>query len=112
MPRYRLKPHNSEGPFSESGEGEGPELRSIETTYTDTGDDIYFCSGYGAREIAQSHQRKWGGAIYVNTVSRTIVRADLQQTAATPVQYAVAKAPVFTVIRADGHLVRAYWPTL
>ena len=107
-----LKPHDSGGPFSENGEGKGPELCSIDTTYTDTGDDIYFCSGYSAREIAQSHQHKWGGAVYVNTVSRKIILTDLQQTAGTPVQYAVAKAAVFTVMREDGQLVRAYWPIL
>ena len=112
VPRYTLKPHDSEGPFSESGDGEGPELCSIDTTYSDTGDDIYFCSGYGAREIAQSHQQNWGGDIYVNTVSRSIIRTDLQQTAGTPVQYGVAKAEIYTVMRVDDRLVRAYWPIL
>ncbi len=112
MPRYTLKPHDTDGPFSEQGEADTPQLCSIDSTYTDSGDDIYFCSGYGARQIAETHQRDSGGSIYVNTVSRDIVRKDLQQTANTPVQFAVANAPIFTVMEVDGKLMRAYWPTV
>ena len=35
MPRYQTTPHDKQGPFSEAGAGEGPELESIETTYAD-----------------------------------------------------------------------------
>ncbi len=51
---------------------------SIETTFADGEDEIFFCSGYSAREIAQKYQRDSGGTIYVNSVSRKIVRQDFK----------------------------------
>ena len=68
--------------------------------------------GYGAREIAQAHQKKSGGTIYVNAVSAKIACKDFQQTSKTRVQYAVAEGPIFSLIRRDGVVVRAYWPRL
>ncbi len=112
MPRYQIKPHETQGPFSENGQGDGPELESADTTFDEAGGKIFFCSGYGAREIAQAHQKKSGGTIYVNTVSAKIARKDFQQITKTRVQYAVAEGPIFSLIRRDGMVVRAYWPRL
>ena len=89
-----------------------PALESIEATATDAGGEIFFCSGYSAREIAQKHQKDSGGTIYVNSVSRKIVRKDFQLATNAPVYYAVAESPVYTVIERDGQVVRAYWPPL
>ncbi len=108
---YRCQPHDVEGPFRQHGTGDGPELDSIETTYADAGDEVFFASGYSAREIAQKHAREIGGQVYVNSVSRNIKRRDLS----VPVAYAVAKSPVYTVRGADEwheKIYRAYWPTL
>ena len=41
------------------------------------GDELFFASGYSAREIAQKHAREFGGHIYVNNVSRAIKRPEL-----------------------------------
>ena len=84
----------------------------METTLSDAGDEIFFCSGYSAREIAQKHQRELGGTIYVNSVSRKIVRKDFTLATNAPVYYAVSESPVYTLIRREGKVVRAYWPTL
>jgi hypothetical protein len=112
MSRYKIEPHEIQGPFSEKGEGEGPALESIETTYTDEGEDIFYCSGYGAREIAQLHQKENGGTIYVNSVSRKIVRKEFDLATNAPVYYGVAASPIYSLIRKDGKVVRAYWPKL
>jgi hypothetical protein len=112
MPRYRVQTHDIQGPFSENGQGEGPELESIETTFAEKGGDPFFCSGYSAREVAEQHRKKWGGTIYVNAVSRKIVRKDLRLSTNAPVYYAVADSPVYTLIRRSGEVVRAYWPML
>ena len=111
IPRYRVAPHDSEGPYSEKGQGEGPELQSIDTTFCDSGSEIFFCSGYSAREVAQLHQKDTGETIYVNSVSRKIVRRDFKLATNAPVYYAVADSPVYTLISKDGKVVRAYWPT-
>ncbi len=87
-------------------------MESIETTYCDTGAEIFFCSGYSAREVAQVHQKDSGGTIYVNSVSRKIIRRDLKLSTNAPVYYAVADSPVYTLLRKDGEVIRAYWPTL
>lgn len=112
MPRYMTKPHDAPGPFRAGGEGDGPELETIETTLSDSGDEVFFCSGYGAREIAQKHRSGSGGTIYVNAVSRKIVRKDYRLATNAPVYYAVCDSPVYTLIERDGQVVRAYWPTL
>lgn len=112
MPRYRTEPHDVQEPFRESGQGEGPELESIETTFCEAEDALFFCSGYGAREIAQKHQGDSGGKIYVNSVSRKIVRKDYHLATNAPVYYAVADSPVYTLLRKEGQVLRAYWPTL
>ena len=83
-----------------------------ETTFADTGGEIFFTSGYGAREIAQKHQSESGGEIYVNSVSRKIVRKDFKLATNAPIYYGVAKSPVYTLLRRDDKVVRAYWPTI
>jgi len=108
---YRCRPHDVQGPFRQSGVGEGPELDSIETTFADGGDEVFFTSGYSAREIAQTRARENGGQVYVNNVSRNVKRRDLSM----PVAYAVAKSPVYTLRGPDewhDQIYRAYWPTL
>lgn len=112
MARYRTEPHEVDGPFRDGDEGEGPELESIETTASDSGDEVFFCSGYGAREIAQKHRSDSGGVIYVNSVSRKIVRKDYRLATNAPVYYGVSNSPVYTLIRRDGQVLRAYWPAL
>ena len=112
MPRYRVEPHQGERSFSENGQGEGPMLESIETTYSEGGGKVFFYSGYSAREMALNHQKGEGGTIYVNSVSRKIVRKDFNLATNAPVYYAVASGAVFTLIRKDNNVVRAYWPTI
>jgi len=88
------------------------DLESIEATYADDGKDIFFVSGYSAREISRRHHEEHGGTIWVNSVSRKIVRQDYQYASNAPVYYAVHEVPVYTLIRHEGTVVRAYWPAL
>lgn len=100
---YRCVPHDSSGSL--------PELESIDATSADSGEKVFFASGYSAREIAERHQREHGGQIYVNSLSRNIRLHDLT----VHVAYAVAHAPVYTLRRADAlhpAVYRAYWPPL
>ena len=88
-------------------------LDSIESTFSENGEEIYFVSGYGAKEIALNHVKEHGGTIYVNNISRNIKRRDLN----VSVAYAVAKSPIYTLRPpnpAKGHdaAYRAYWPQL
>jgi hypothetical protein len=112
MARYRIEPHDEQKPFGEHRQGEEPELESIDSTFSDSGEEIFFCSGYGAREIAQKHQKESGGRIYVNAVSRKIMRKDYKLATNAPVYYAVANQHIYTLISKDGRVVRAYWPEL
>lgn len=112
MPRYRVESHDVQEPFSEGGQGEGPELESIDTTFVDGEGEAFFTSGYSAREIAEVHQKESGGTIYVNSVSRKIVRKDLQHATNDPVHYCVAPNPIYTLLRREGTVVRAYWPDI
>jgi hypothetical protein len=107
MPRYRLEPHDTQGPPNDL-----PELESISTTFTDAGGAIFYASGYSAREVALRHLRDAGGRIYINAVSRKIVRPDFDTATNAPVYYAVAASAVYTLIRRDGKVLRAYWPEL
>jgi hypothetical protein len=89
-------------------------LESIETTFSEGGDEIFYASGYSAREIAQKHARESGGQVYINNISRNIKRRDMSNTLA-PVFYAVAKSPVYTLRPLDAlhdQVYRAYWPPL
>jgi len=110
MAKYEIRPHDVQGPFREKGQGEGPELESLETTNVETGSEAIFFNGYSARQMAERRQREAGGKIYVNSVSRNIVGKHLGTNA--PVYYAVADGPVYTLIRKDDKVVRAYWPPL
>lgn len=86
-------------------------LGTLESTATDNGEEIFFTSGYSAREIALKRARETNGHVYVNNVSRQIKRPDLT----VPVAYAVATSPVFTLRPQDEHhksMYRAYWPPL
>jgi hypothetical protein len=112
MPRFKTVPHEVQGPFKKNGAGEGPELESIETTYADDGEEIFFTSGYSAREIAQRHHAEHGGTIWVNSVSRKIIRKDYQFATNAPVYFAIHNSPVYTLLERDGKVVRAYWPAL
>jgi hypothetical protein len=110
MPKYEIAPHDVQGPFSEDGEDEGPKLESIETTHVDGEGEFNYFQGYSARQMAERHARESGGTIYVNSISRKIVGKHVGTNA--PIYYAVADAPVYTLIRKDGKIVRAYWPVL
>ena len=80
MPHYRVVVHDVQSPFAENGQGEGAELGSIEATYSEGGDEIFFASGYSAREISQQRRDREGGAIYVNRVSRKIREITMEET--------------------------------
>lgn len=111
---YRCQPHDVQGPFRQQGHEDAPALESIDTTYSEQRDEIFYASGYSAREIAQKHVRESGGSVYVNNISRNIKRRDLSNTLA-PVFYAVAKSPVYTLRAPDAlhdKVYRAYWPAL
>jgi hypothetical protein len=106
----RCSAHDVQGPFRRNGVGEGPELDSIETTFTESGDEPFFTAGYSAREIAQERARTTGSHVYVNSVSRNVKRRDTMTVA-----YAVAKSPIYTLRAPDEwheQVYRAYWPTL
>jgi hypothetical protein len=86
-------------------------IETIEGTFADNGDEVFFASGYGAREIAQKHARESSAQVYVNNVSQKIKRRDLS----VPVGYAVSKSPVYTLKGPDNwhkSIYRAYWPPL
>jgi hypothetical protein len=108
---YRCTPHDKPGPFREQATPDAPALESIETTFSEAGDEVFLTSGYSAREIAQKRAHDTGGQVYVNSVSRKIKRPDLTY----PVAYAVAKGPVYTLRAPDefhDKVYRAYWPPL
>lgn len=101
---YRCEPETdaaaSQGPFG-----------TIDATRSTGGEEIFFASGYSAREISQKHVREHGGHIYVNNVSRAIKRPELT----VWVGYAVAKTPVYTTFGPDdAHdtVHRVYWRPL
>jgi hypothetical protein len=101
---HRCRPHD--GPAVE-----GVELDSIEATFSEGGGEVFFTSGYSAREIAQKRARETGGRVYVNNVSRNVRRRDLS----VPVAYAVADGAVYTLRGPDGWhrgVYRSYWPPL
>jgi hypothetical protein len=111
---YRCRPHEIQEPFRQQGNDEAPPLDSIETTAAEDRSEIFFASGYSAREIAQKHALESGGQVYVNNISRAIKRRDLSNTLA-PVFYAVAASPVYTLRPPDAlhdKVYRAYWPPL
>ena len=86
-------------------------LDTLATTLAENGDEIFFASGYSAREIAQKRAKETNGRVYVNNLSRNIRRPDLTM----PVAYAVAKSPIFTLRGRDewhDSVYRAYWPPL
>lgn len=108
---YRCVPHDVQGPFGQEGHKDAPALESIDTTFSEGDDEVFFTSGYGAREIAQKHAREAGGQVYVNNISRNIKRRDLN----VPVYYAVSKSAVYTLRGPDewhDKVYRAYWPPL
>jgi hypothetical protein len=108
---YRCRPHDVQGPFRQLGDESAPPLESIETTFSEAGDQVFFTSGYSAREIAQKHARETGGRVYVNNISRSIKRPDLT----VSVAYGVAAGPVYTLRPPDAlheNVYRAYWPPL
>ena len=97
-------------PETDAAATQGP-LGTIEATRCDSGEEIFFASGYSAREISQKHAREHGGHIYVNNVSRAIKRPELT----VWVGYAVAKTPVYTTFGPDdAHTTvhRVYWRPL
>jgi hypothetical protein len=108
---YKCAPHDVQGPFREQGVENAPALESLDTTFSEGGEEIFFTSGYSAREIAQRHAKEMGGTIYVNNISRNIKRRDLTYSVA----YGVSKSPVYTLRAPDQwheKVYRAYWPVL
>ena len=78
MPEYDRDHHEHGGhvpaPFLQQGVDGAPELESLDTTFAEDGQEIFFATGYSAREIAQRHAREKGGQIYVNNISRKLRR--------------------------------------
>jgi hypothetical protein len=111
MPRYQTTPHDKQGPFSRSGAGEGRSFRGIETTYADDGERSSSPPAT-ARERSRSatHRARWDDL--GNSVSRKIIRKDYQYATNAPVYFAVHKSPVYTLLKRDGKILRAYWPEL
>lgn len=108
---YRCVVHDIQGPFSQQGVANAPELESLAATYSESGEEVFVTSGYSAREISQRRAREIGGQVYVNNVSRKIKRRDLT----VPVAYAVSKSPVYTLMGSDQwheKTYRAYWRPL
>ena len=108
---YRCCPHDVQGPFRQQGDENAPSLDSVDTTFSESGDEVFLTSGYSAREIAQKHARETGGRVYVNNISRSIKRRDLT----VSVAYAVAQGAVYTLRPPDNlhdKVYRAYWPPL
>jgi hypothetical protein len=100
---HRCRPHD--GPSADVA------FDSIDATFAEDGGEIFFTSGYSAREIAQKRVREVGGQIYVNNVSRNVRRPNLT----VPVSYAVSKGAVYTLRGPDEWhrgVYRAYWPPL
>ena len=52
--------------------GDLAQLDTITATLAEDGSEVFFTSGYSAREIAQKHARETNGRVYVNNVSRNI----------------------------------------
>lgn len=107
---FRCAPHHPDVTLPGPVEG-GPQLDTIESTFAEGGEAIFYASGYSAREIAQKHAREIDGEIYVNSISKRIRQPDLT----VPVFYAVARSPVYTVRPPDAlhaAVYRAYWPPL
>jgi hypothetical protein len=110
-PCFCCAPHEVQGPFRQQGHEDAPAWESIETTFAENGDEVFFASGYSAREIAQKHARETGGQVYVNTISRNIKRRELS----VPVSYAASRSSVYTLRGPDewhDKVHRAYWPPL
>jgi hypothetical protein len=108
---FRCTLHEVQAPFRQQGYEDAPALESIETTFSENGDEIFFASGYSAREIAQKHARETGGQVHINNISRNIKRRELT----VPVYYAVSNSPVYTLRGPDewhDKVYRAYWPPL
>jgi len=108
---HRCCAHDMKDVFPVGGASDELVLDSIEATFSEGGDAVFFASGYSAREIAQKRARETGGQVYVNSVSRNVKRRDLS----VPVAYGVAKGPVYTVRPPDDWhetVYRAYWPPL
>src|SRR5262249_28259812 len=108
---YRCRPHDVQGPFRQQGDENAPPLDSIDTTFSEAGDEVVLTSGYSAGEIAQKHARETGGQVYVNNISRSIKRPDLT----VSVAYGVAKGAIYTLRAPDAlhdQVYRAYWPPL
>lgn len=108
---YQCRAHDGPDTFRGRSMSEGPELETIETTLAEDGGDIFFTSGYSAREIAERHAAANNARVFVNTVSRKVRRPDLT----VPVAYAVAKSPVYTLRGPDAFhssIYRCYWRPL
>ena len=104
---HKCTPHDGPGPFRQL-DGEGPELNSLETTFSDSGTQVTFTAGYSAREIAQTRARQIGGQVYVNDVSPSIKKSGAEG----PIEYAIATSAVYTLCAADAAhdgVYRAYW---
>lgn len=108
---YHCVVHDVQGPFRDQGHEDAPPLDSLETTFADDMSEIFFASGYSAREIAQKRVQETGGRVFINNVSRNVRRKEL----AVPVAYAVSASPVYTVKGPDqwhDKVYRIYWPPL
>jgi hypothetical protein len=96
-------------PYLQQPESQRPPLESLEATFSDGGDEIMYYTGYSALQIAARRAQEIGGHIYTNNISPQITRRDLNR----PVDYAVSKTPVYTLMPPDeesDRIFRCYWP--
>lgn len=99
---YKCNPHVSQ-------EKDLPELESIEATFSENGEEVFFFTGYSALEIAKQRAKEIGGTVYINNVSPRIKRHDMRK----PVSYAVAKSGIYTLRGPDGShdsVYQCFWP--
>jgi len=96
-------------PYLQQAESERPPLESIEATFSDGADEVTYYTGYSALQIATKRAEEIGGRIYANNISPEIRRKDLNR----PINYAVSKTPVYTLMPPDeecDRVFRCYWP--
>ena len=96
-------------PYFEQPDSERPPLESLDATFSDRGDEVGYYTGYSALQIAERRAREIGGNIYTNNISPQIRREGINR----PVNYAVSKTPVYTLMTSDDEperVFRCYWP--
>ena len=64
---HRCAVHEVQGPFLQQGVDGAPELESLDTTFAEDGQEIFFATGYSARELQGELLDKTGVATIAGT---------------------------------------------